>query len=250
MAGYRRFIAYVYDYESGKKGSNCGFIKVEVKDQQCSVEIHLHCPGLPENVKCNIYGFTRKDGLINGILLDTCETEKETVECLIITDATDMNDSGVAMGKMGGMIITSDTGGFFGTEWDDQPIRPENFHEIKAMPDADIPDSAKITSQKPEVPADMVLQEILPPKNLKIFQKNLKTSHLQKFLTMLYQLNRLPTFRLREHLITSQEQSHPISQIILLKIPIVLKMPAILSRKEMQKTEKPLPNFPPSPMAN
>ena len=75
MAGYRRFIAYVYDYESGKKGSNCGFIKVEVKDQQCSVEIHLHCPGLPENVKCNIYGFTRKDGLINGILLDTCETE-------------------------------------------------------------------------------------------------------------------------------------------------------------------------------
>ena len=160
MAGYRRFIAYVYDYESGKKGSNCGFIKVEVKDQQCSVEIHLHCPGLPENVKCNIYGFTRKDGLINGILLDTCETEKETVECLIITDATDMNDSGVAMGKLGGMIITSDTGGFFGTEWDDQPIRPENFHEIKAMPDADIPESAKITSQKPEVPEDMVLQEM------------------------------------------------------------------------------------------
>ena len=162
MAGYRRFIAYVYDYESGKKGSNCGFIKVEVKDQQCSVEIHLHCPGLPENVKCNIYGFTRKDGLINGILLDTCETEKETVECLIITDATDMNDSGVAMGKLGGMIITSDTGGFFGTEWDDQPIRPENFHEIKAMPAADIPESAKITSQKPEVPAGIALQEILP----------------------------------------------------------------------------------------
>ena len=160
MAGYRRFIAYVYDYESRKKGSNCGFIKVEVKDQQCSVEIHLHCPGLPENVKCNIYGFTRKDGLINGILLDTCETEKETVECLIITDATDMNDSGVAMGKLGGMIITSDTGGFFGTEWDDQPIHPENFHEIKAMPDADIPESAKITSQKPEVPAGMVLQEM------------------------------------------------------------------------------------------
>lgn len=248
MAGYRRFIAYVYDYESGKKGSNCGFIKVEVKDQQCSVEIHLHCPGLPENVKCNIYGFTRKDGLINGILLDTCETEKETVECLIITDATDMNDSGVAMGKLGGMIITSDTGGFFGTEWDDQPIRPENFHEIKAMPDADIPESAKITSQNPKFRQIWYYRKC--PKNLKIFQKNPKIPRLQKFLTILYQLNRLPTFRLRKHLITSQEQSHPISQIILLKIPIVLKMPAILSRKEMQKTEKPLPNFPPSPMAN
>ncbi|MFQ6819746.1 MAG: hypothetical protein ACLRTI_11960 [Blautia sp.] len=85
----------------------------------------------------------------------------------IITDATDMNDSGVAMGKLGGMIITSDTGGFFGTEWDDQPIRPENFHEIKAMPDADIPESAKITHRNP-VPADMVLRNA---KNLRYFRK-------------------------------------------------------------------------------
>lgn len=159
MAGYRRFIAYVYDYESGKKGSNCGFIKVEVKDRQCSVEIHLHCPELPENVKCNIYGFTRKDGLINGILLDTCETEKETVECQIVTDATDMNSSGIAVGKMSGMIITTDTGGFFGTEWDDQPIRPDNFHEVKPVPAADIPAPAKITSQKSEVPTDTILQK-------------------------------------------------------------------------------------------
>ena len=60
MAGYRRFIAYVYDYENGKKGSNCGFIKVEVKDQQCSVEVHLHCQGLPEDIGCKVYGFTRK----------------------------------------------------------------------------------------------------------------------------------------------------------------------------------------------
>lgn len=129
--GYRRFIAYVYDYENGKKGSNCGFIKVEVKDQQCSVEVHLHCPGLPEDVMCRVYGFTRKDGLINGILLDSCETEKEIIECLIITDALNMNESGIALGKMGGMVIITDNGGFFGTEWDDQMIRPENFRELK-----------------------------------------------------------------------------------------------------------------------
>ena len=138
MAGYRRFIAYVYDYENGKKGSNCGFIKVEVKDQQCSVEVHLHCPGLPEDVMCRVYGFTRKDGLINGILLDSCETEKEIIECLIITDALNMNESGIALGKMGGMIIITDNGGFFGTEWDDQMIRPENFRELKAESSSDV----------------------------------------------------------------------------------------------------------------
>ena len=141
MAGYRRFIAYVYDYENGKKGSNCGFIKVEVKDQQCSVEVHLHCPGLPENITCKIYGFTRKDGLINGILLDSCETEKEIIECLIMTDALNMNESGITLGKMGGMVIITDNGGFFGTEWDDQVIRPENFRELKAETSSDVSSS-------------------------------------------------------------------------------------------------------------
>ena len=148
MAGYRRFIAYVYDYENGKKGSNCGFIKVEVKDQQCSVEVHLHCQGLPEDIGCKVYGFTRKDGLINGILLDNCETEKEVVECLITTDAMNMNSSGVSIGKMGGMIIVTDTGGFFGTEWDDQPIRPENFRELNPIP------AAEKNAQSPDVPAN------------------------------------------------------------------------------------------------
>ena len=148
MAGYLRFIAYVYDYENGKKGSNCGFIKVEVKDQQCSVEVHLHCQGLPEDIGCKVYGFTRKDGLINGILLDNCETEKEVVECLITTDAMNMNSSGVSIGKMGGMIIVTDTGGFFGTEWDDQPIRPENFRELKPIP------AAEKNAQSPDVPAN------------------------------------------------------------------------------------------------
>ena len=161
MARYRRFIAYVYDYENSKKGSNCGFIKVEVKDQQCSAEVHLHCPGLPEDVGCRIYGFTRKDGLINGVLLDTCEAEKETIECMIVTDAMDMNASGVSMGKMGGMVITTDTGGFFGTEWDDLPIRPENFREIKNAPAANIsPLFAKNTSNKPETPIDTVPETV------------------------------------------------------------------------------------------
>ena len=29
--------------------------------------------------------------------------------------------------KMGGMILLTESGGFFGTEWDDQTIRPGEF---------------------------------------------------------------------------------------------------------------------------
>ena len=59
-----------------------------------------------------------------------------------------MNSSGVSIGKMGGMIIVTDTGGFFGTEWDDQPIRPENFRELKPIP------AAEKNAQSPDVPAN------------------------------------------------------------------------------------------------
>lgn len=130
MAGYRRFIAYVYEYRKGKKGGNCGFIKVEVREERCSIEVHLHCEGITPQTECKVFGFVRKGGLINGILLGSCETQDDVVECLIETDSMNMADSGVALGKMGGMIFQTESGGFFGTEWDDQPIRPENFKEL------------------------------------------------------------------------------------------------------------------------
>ena len=36
--GYRRFIAYVYEYRKGKKEDNCGFVKVEVRNHMCTIE--------------------------------------------------------------------------------------------------------------------------------------------------------------------------------------------------------------------
>ncbi|MGO5544010.1 DUF6128 domain-containing protein [Blautia sp. HCP3S3_H10_1] len=130
MAGYRRFIAYVYEYKKGKKEKNCGFMKVEVRERVCTIEIHLQVAGLAAGDKCKIYGFVRKDGLINGIQIGDCNTEKNKIDCQVETDGTDMGGSGTPLGKMGGMILITQTGGFFGTEWDDQAIRPENFKEI------------------------------------------------------------------------------------------------------------------------
>lgn len=131
MSGYRRFVAYVYEYRKGKKESNCGFIKVEVRDARCTMEVHLNIEGVTAGAGCRIYGFVRKDGLMDGILLESCETGEDSIECLIETDALNMGGSGISLGRMGGMIFTTQTGGFFGTEWDDQPIKPDNFREMK-----------------------------------------------------------------------------------------------------------------------
>lgn len=135
MPGYQRFIAYVYEYRKGKKENNCGFVKVEVRNQRCTMEVHLHCPGLTSRAECSIYGFIRQQGLMKGILLGRCETGEGIVECLLETDSRNMGNSGLSLDKMGGMVITTNLGGFFGTEWDDNAIRPENFQEMKPEPE-------------------------------------------------------------------------------------------------------------------
>lgn len=41
MAGIKRFITYIYAYENGTKGINTGFAKVEIRGNECRIEVHL-----------------------------------------------------------------------------------------------------------------------------------------------------------------------------------------------------------------
>jgi hypothetical protein len=38
----KRFITYLFEYEKGKKGKNIGFIRVDIRNAVCRMEIHLH----------------------------------------------------------------------------------------------------------------------------------------------------------------------------------------------------------------
>ena len=129
MAEYRRFIAYVYEYRNGKKSDNCGFVKVEVRNGLCTVEIHLQVAGLVSEEECKVFTFWRKEGLLQGIWIGSCKTEKDMIEGKLETEAQSAGGSGIPLEKMGGMIFITASGGFYGTQWDDQSIRPENFKE-------------------------------------------------------------------------------------------------------------------------
>lgn len=131
MGEYRRFVAYVYEYQKGKKGRNCGFIQVEAKERNCRIELHLLCPGLTPGVKCEIFGFVRNAGLMDGILIGSCITKESRADCVLETDRESMGGSGKTLEKIGGMILITENGAFFGTEWDDKPIRPENFRRME-----------------------------------------------------------------------------------------------------------------------
>lgn len=142
MAEYRRFVAYVYEYLKGKKGSNCGFIRVEAWGKVCRMEIHLRCPGLLAGTECSVYGFVRKKGLLDGSRIGNCRTEEGKMDCLLETETMDVGHGKIPLGEMNGMVLILESGGFFGTEWDDQPIRPEDF---RVMPE--VREEAKIDGE-------------------------------------------------------------------------------------------------------
>ena len=142
MTEYRRFVAYVYEYLKGKKGSNCGFIRVEAWGKVCRMEIHLRCPGLLAGTECSVYGFVRKKGLLDGSRIGNCRTEEGKMDCLLETETMAVGHGKIPLGEMNGMVLILESGGFFGTEWDDQPIRPEDF---RVMPE--VREEAKIDGE-------------------------------------------------------------------------------------------------------
>ncbi len=171
MAEYRRFVAYVYEYQKEKKGRNCGVVKVEVRGDICRIELHLQCPGLIPESECSVYGFVRNRGLLDGFLLGSCVTGKGNVECVLETSVKNMGDSEKSLDDMGGMIFVTDQGGFFGTEWDDQTIRPGNFRvvEKKTIPEvqSDLPETER--SSEKEI-AESKTEESEQDKNARIEQ--------------------------------------------------------------------------------
>ena len=131
MAGYQRFVAYVYEYRKGKKDGSSGYVRVEARGQECRIEVHLRCAGLEPGSRCRVYGFVRREGLMDGILIGSCVTGREQIECMLETDTENIGGMGKNLRELGGMLLISDAGGFWGTEWDDQSIRPDNFREWK-----------------------------------------------------------------------------------------------------------------------
>lgn len=118
MAKYQRFVAYVYEYQKGKKGNNCGFIKVEAREQVCPMEVHLRCPGLIAGMECTVYGFVRRKGLLEGSRIG--KSEQKPAEWIVFWKSQTMavGHGKIPLGDMNGMILILDSGGFFGTEWD------------------------------------------------------------------------------------------------------------------------------------
>lgn len=128
MAGYRRFIAYVYEYPQGKKGNGKGFIKVESRDGICRMQYKLTGIYGRESVPGKVYGYVRENGECQGILLGECDMAGTTVQFEHEMAEDNMGNRGYKLSDLCGLVLMADSDEMYGSGWDDQPV---DLAEIK-----------------------------------------------------------------------------------------------------------------------
>ena len=127
LAGYRRFVAYVYEYPDGKKGNGKGFIKVEARDGKCRMNYRITGIYGREEAPCKIYGFVRKEQGCEGIYLGECDLAGDTVQFQTEVPEQGLGGTAYGLNDLSGLIMLTGDGMMYGTGWDDKPVRLEEI---------------------------------------------------------------------------------------------------------------------------
>lgn len=70
MSEFHRIVTYLYLYENNQKTRNVGYAKIENKDTQCRVEIHMKNTGsIAKDIP--VYFYAQDNDNFFGILLDS-----------------------------------------------------------------------------------------------------------------------------------------------------------------------------------
>lgn len=122
MADYKRIVSYIYQYNQQVKGNNVGFTRLETRNDQCKIIVHVRVPNL-ENTIVKIYTYCWYDGIIHGIHLGDMSISGGVGEFKILTEADNLCHTQYRLSDMGGILVYISDAMFMGTEWDDRPIR-------------------------------------------------------------------------------------------------------------------------------
>ena len=150
MAGYRRFIAYVYEYQDEKKGNGKGFIKVESRDGICRMQYKLYGVCADTDVPAKIYGYIRREESCEGVLLGECNLAGGNIQFEQEMTSQNIGGSLYSLENLCGLIILTDSGIMYGSGWDDKPIR---LREIL------LPKEAMRKEEEEEIAVEPVLED-------------------------------------------------------------------------------------------
>lgn len=151
MSEFHRMITYLYLYEGNRKTHNVGYAKIEKRQAQCRVEIHMKNTGINKS-NIPVYFYTQNNNEFPGILLGSMNFTRGTGDFKELLDFAD-----IAPVK-GIFLPVSDTEMIL-SQWDDDTFSRNNFlppSSVSVLPENPVspempPDEAKTSTAKREI---------------------------------------------------------------------------------------------------
>jgi hypothetical protein len=121
LADYKRMVSYMYQYENGVKKKNVGYARVEAKNGQCKITLHMQLLGQLDSV-FPTYLIQRGEDRIELVYLGDTMLKNQVMDSKLTADEANIMGSGYSLSDVGGLLIFLNDSIFFATEWDDKPI--------------------------------------------------------------------------------------------------------------------------------
>lgn len=121
MAGIQRFVTYLYLYEQDQKLRGTGFAKIEIRGEQCRIEIHMKDAGITGETS-PVYLFTREAGGLTAVEIGTIALRNGTGDYKGMIKSSGIAHSSYNISDMKGILILVNDRFMFASQWDDAPV--------------------------------------------------------------------------------------------------------------------------------
>jgi len=129
MAEYKRWMAYLYNYENGFKKNCVGTARIERRGNEAKTTVAIQVPSLSNETLKNFYYIRTPEG-VRGISVGEYTTNGSNGNWQISMNADDMGGSGLELERMDGYLICRDSMKYFASAWDDKPLLPTEVYEL------------------------------------------------------------------------------------------------------------------------
>lgn len=153
LADYKRFVSYMYEYENGVKKKNVGYARVEIRNGECKIKIHMRLEGLLDGI-FPTYLIHRPLDEMDLVYIGDGMVKNQLMDSRLTVSENNVMDSGLKFSSMGGILLFLNSGVFYATQWDDKAvILGEVLEALKPKPmekNRDMTDIAKQENQVKE----------------------------------------------------------------------------------------------------
>lgn len=161
MSEYQRFISYMYEYRGNNRHTNCGYARIDNRNQVLKLEIHMKISSQSTEEPIHIYGCFQRDGQLYGVELGQHIPALGMLNWRIQCSAQNLAGSDIDFSNLEGLILIGQSPLSYCSIWNDQSIRPMDMIPYPS------PESEELSSPEPEPESDTsVLPEAVPDETI------------------------------------------------------------------------------------